>query len=187
VNWFADAFSRKIRINRFPSFEENIQVYAVIATPVYAWSILWLFWELPSWLNHLTLSEILPIFAYALATNLLESLILLAGLNLLCFFLPKKWFHDSFVARSFLLVLLGLGYLMYFASLFGLEADYPADLLRWSAVAFVLFFSLSLILGRLSSVRKMTEIVADRLTIFLYFTFPLSLFSLLVIILRNLG
>ena len=186
MNWFVDVFPRKIRINRFPSLEENIQVYAVIAAPVYAWSVLWLFWELPSWLNYLTLSEILPIFAYALVTNLLESLVLLAGLDLLCFVLPQKWFHDSFVARSFLLVLLGLGYLMYFASLFGLEADYPANLLRWSAVIFVMFFSLSLILGRISAVRKMAEIVADRLTIFLYLTVPLSLLSLLVIFLRNL-
>jgi hypothetical protein len=49
-----------------------------------------------------------------------------------------------------------------------------------------MFFSLSLILGRISAVRKMTGIVADRLTIFLYLTVPLSLLSLLVIFLRNL-
>jgi len=186
VDWFLDVLPRKMWSNRFPSLEENIQVYAVIATPVYAWSILWLFWELPSWLNYLTPGEILPIFAYALVTNLLESLSVLAGLNLLCFFLPKKWFHDAFVARSFLLLLLGLGYLMYFASLFGLETDYPAGLLRWSAVAFVLFVTLSLILGGILAIKKMAEIVADRLTIFLYLTVPLSLLSLLVVVVRNL-
>jgi len=73
---------------RFPSLQENLQVYAVIVAFLYTWTILWLFWELPSWLNFLTVGEILPIFAYALATNLLESLLVLAGLNLVCFLLP---------------------------------------------------------------------------------------------------
>ena len=165
---------------------ENIQAYAVVATPLYAWSILWLFWQLPSWLNHLTLGEILPIFAYALATNLLESLLVLAGLNLICFLLPKAWFHDSFVARSFLLVSLSLGYLMVFALSFGKEADYPTGLWLWFPVVLVLFLLLSLILGRVLLVKKLTEAIADRLTIFLYLLAPLSILSLLIVIARNL-
>ena len=172
--------------HRFPSVLENVQVYAVAATPLYVWSILWLFWGLPSWLNHLTVGEILPIFAYALAIDLFESLLILAGLNLLCFLLPQKWFHESFVARSCLLVLPGLGYLMYFASSFGKEADYPTGLLRWSPVVFLLLFFVSLLLSRIFAVRNLAEVVADRLVIFLYLTTPLSLLSLFVVILRNL-
>ena len=172
--------------SRFPSLQENIQVYAVAATPLYAWSILWLFWQVPSWLNYLTVGEILPIFAYALATNLFESLLILAGLNLLCFLLPQNWFHEWFVARSLLLVLPGLGYLMYFASSFGKEADYPIGLLRWSPVVFILFFIASLFLSRVFAVRNVAEVIADRLVIFLYLTAPLSLLSLMIVIVRNL-
>jgi hypothetical protein len=172
--------------SRFPTLRENIQVYAVAATPLYAWSILWLFWEVPSWLNHLTVGEILPIFAYALTINLFESLLILAGLNLLCFLLPQKWFHESFVARSFLLVTLGLGYLMYFASSFGKEADYPTGLLRWSPVVFVLFFSISLLLSRVLAVRNLADVIADRLVIFLYLIAPLSLLAFVVVVVRNL-
>jgi len=174
-----------MRINRFPSLSENLQASAVVATPLYAWSILWLFWQLPSWLNHLTVGEILPIFAYALATNLLESLLVLAGLNLLCFLLPNKWFHDAFVARSFLLVSLGLGYLMVFALSFGKEADYPNGLLFWSPLVLGLFLLFSLILGRVFIVKKLTEAIADRLTIFLFLLTPLSTLSLLFVIARN--
>lgn len=174
-------------LNRFPSLQENMQVFAVAATPLYAWSILWLFWQVPSWLNHLTVGEILPIFAYALAINLFESLLILAGLNLLCFLLPQKWFHESFVPMSLLQVLLGLGYLMYFASSFGKEADYPSGLLRWSPVVLVLFFFSSLFLSRVVAIRSFAEMVADRLVIFLYLMAPLSLLSFMVVLVRNLG
>ena len=172
-------------LNRFPSLQENIRVYAVIAALIYGWSILWLFWELPSWLYYLTIGEMLPVFAYALATNFLESLLILAAINLCCFLLPKRWLRESFVARSFLLVSLGLGYLMYFASLLGKEDDYPAGLLVWSPVVFVVFFLLSILLDRVASIRSLAENIADRLTVFLYLTIPLSAISLLLVIARN--
>jgi len=173
-------------LNRFPSWQDNLKVYAVIAALIYAWSILWLFWELPSWLYYLTVAEILPVFAYALATNLFESLLILAALNLLCFILPKKWFHESFVARSFFLVALGLGYLMFFASTFGKEGDYPKELLYLAPVAFTLSYLLGFLLTRNVPLKKLTEQVADRLIVFLYLTVPLSVLSLLVIVVRNI-
>ena len=172
--------------NRFPSLQDNIKVYAVIAAFIYAWSTLWLFWELPSSLYYLTAAEILPVFAYSLATNLFESLLVLAGLNLFCFLLPKSWFHESFVARGFLLVSLGLGYLMYFASLFGKEGNYPKGLLLWSPVVFIVILVFSLVLGRVVFMKNLAEAITDRLTIFLYLTVPLSVFSLLLVIVRNI-
>ena len=174
-------------LGRFPSLQDNLRVYAVIVTLIYAWTILWLFWTLPSWLYFLTISEILPLFAYALTTNLLESVLLLLGLNLLGALLPGKWFRDSFVARSFWLVSLGLGYLMVFASLFGKEEVYPIGMLQWSPLVFAAFFLISLLLDRVPRVRGLTELIADRLTVFLYVAVPLSLVSLLVVIVRNVG
>jgi hypothetical protein len=172
--------------NRFPSLQENLQVYAVIIAFLYTWTILWLFWELPSWLNFLTVGEVLPIFAYALAINFLESLLVLAGLNLVCFLLPRPWFHTSFVPRSFLLVAFGLGYLMVFISLFSKEAEYPSGLLVGSLVIFLLLVPFSLFLGRIPIVKNLAESISDRLTIFVYLLVPLSLVSILFIILRNL-
>jgi hypothetical protein len=172
---------------RFPTLRENVQVYAVVAVPVYAWTILWLFWELPSWLNFLTLDEVLPIFAYALTTNLLESLLILAGLNFFCFVLPKHWFQDSFVARSLLFILPGLGYLMYYASLFGKEVDPPSALSLSLPVVFVALLLLSLFLSRILRLKNLAETVADRLTVFLYLLIPLSLLSVVFVLARNLG
>ena len=172
--------------NRFPSLQENLQVYAVIVAFLYTWTILWLFWELPSWLNFLTVSEILPILAYALATNLLESLLVLAGLNLVCFLLPQHWFYTSFVPRSFLLVASGLGYLMVFITLFGKEAERPRGLLIGSLLVFVLLIPGSLVLGRSPIIKNLAGSISDRLTIFVYLLVPLSLLAMLFILLRNL-
>lgn len=174
-------------VHRFPTLQENIQTYAVVAVPVYTWTILWLFWELPSWLNFLAIDEILPIFAYALTTNLLESVLILAGLNLFCFILPGHWFRDLFVVRSALFILPALACLMYYASLFGKEVDPPASLLLWSPVVLLVFFMLSLFLSRISLVKTLAESLADRLTVFLYLLFPLSLLSLLFVLVRNAG
>jgi hypothetical protein len=174
-------------VHRLPTLRENIQVYAVVAVPVYTWTILWLLWELPSWLNFLGVGEILPIFAYALTTNLLESLLILAGLNFFCFVLPKHWFQDSFVARSFLFILPGLGYLMYYASLFGKEIDPPASLWLSLPVVFVAFFLLSLFLSRILMLKDLAEVIADRLTVFLYLLIPLSLLSAFFVFARNIG
>jgi hypothetical protein len=171
---------------RFPSLQENLQVYAVIVAFLYTWTILWLFWELPSWLNFLTVGEVLPIFAYALATNFLESLLVLAGLNLICFLLPAHWFHTSFVPRSFLLVASGLGTLMVFISLFGKEAEHPNGLFVATLMLLVLLVPGSLFLGRIPIVKNLAESISDRLTIFVYLLVPLSLLSILFIILRNL-
>jgi len=156
-------------------------------TLIYAWSILRLFWQLPSWLYYLTIGEIVTVFAYALVTNLFESLLILAGLNLFACLLPKRWFRDSFVSRGLLLVSLGIGYLMYFASLFGKEGDYPEGLLVWSPLAFGLFLGFSLVLDRVPFIRNLAEAIADRLTVFLYLTVPLSVISLLLVLVRNVG
>lgn len=172
--------------NRFPSLQENIQVYAVIAVFLYTWTILRLFWELPSWLKFLTIGELVPLFAYALSTNLLESLLVLAGLNLACFLLPRRWFRMSFIPRSFLLVVFGLGYLIYFVSAFEKEVVHPAGLWFWSLAFYVLLLPFSLFAGRIPGVKNLAELISDRLIIFLYLIIPFSLLSVLFIVSRNI-
>jgi hypothetical protein len=174
-------------LDRLPSLQENTRVYAVIAALLYSWTILWLFWELPSWLNFLSVGEIVPIFAYGLATAFIESVLVLVGLNLLCLLLPRRWFRESFVPRGFLLVALGLSYVMMITFSLGKEAVYPAGLEYWSLLILVVLLPFSLYAGTVRFIRNLTESIADRLTVFLYLIFPLSLLSLLYVILRNLG
>ena len=66
-------------LKRIPSWGKIVPVFAVIVLIVYAWTIIWFFWKLPSWLFFLNAGEILTAFAYSLATNLAESLVVLCA------------------------------------------------------------------------------------------------------------
>ena len=67
-----------------------------------------------------------------MAVNLLECLSILFALLFFCMVLPHRWFRDVFLSRAAMLVILGLGYMMYIAlSIPYTTSDvYPADLVR---------------------------------------------------------
>jgi hypothetical protein len=171
---------------RIPAWGQVAPVYAVIVLMVYTWTSLWFFWKLPSWLFFLNSGEIVIAFAYALATNLVESLAVLCAPLILSMTLPKEWFYDRFVARGAALAISGLGYMMYIAFQFKTNADYPSLTLKaWSlALAVGIILLIVYMAGRLSFFRKLFEFLADRAIIFLYISLPLSLISLVVIIIR---
>jgi hypothetical protein len=159
-------------------------LYAVIVFTVYSWTLLWFFWKYPSWLYFLNIGEILTVLAYSLATNFFESLLVLAALLALAVILPKKWLSDVFAARGMALALPVLGYMMYVAYQFQSKVDYPSDALNWAPLVLAASILLAFLAGWLSPLRKALDIFADRATIFLYFSIPLSLVSILVIIVR---
>ncbi len=153
---------------------------------VYSWTSLWFLWKLPSWLYFLNVNEIVITLAYSLVTNLLESLAVLCAPIALSVILPKRWFYDLFVARGASLAILGLGYMMFLAFQFPTNESYPSLALKPWAVALVfgLLMFLIYVVGRTSFLRKVVEALADRATIFLYVSIPLSLISLLVVMTR---
>ncbi len=155
---------------------------------VYAWTLLWFFWKVPGWLYYLNVGEILTELAYSLATNFVESLLVLCGPVVLALLLPKKWFHDVFIARGTSLCIAGLGYMMFLANQFNDKSGYPSAslqvrtlLLVAAAIAVLVYLC-----GRFALPRKILEVVADRISIFVYILVPLSLLSLLVVIVRSL-
>jgi hypothetical protein len=161
-------------------------VYAVSVLMIYGWTILWFFWKLSGWFYFLTIGEIVSAYAYALATNFFESLALLSIPILLNFILPKTWFHDVFVARGTSLLMLGLGYLMFFSFQFQSRDDYPSELINWTPVILILILSIVYLPGRVTFLRRFLEGFADRATIFLYVSLPISVLSVAVLIARNL-
>ena len=172
--------------NRFPKAAQIAAVYAVIVFTVYSWTLLWFFWKYPSWLYFLNIGEILTVLAYSLATNFFESLVVLAAPVAMAVVLPKKWFNDVFVARGIALVLPILGYMMYIAFQFESKLDYPTEALNWAPVIVAATLLLVFVVGRVGFLRKAIEIFADRATIFIYLTIPLSLISVLVVVVRML-
>ena len=174
-------------IERTPKLRQLAPVYGVIVVFVYSWTILWFFWKLNGWLAYLRLDEIFTILMYTLATNFLESLLVLLlpmGLSML---LPAKCFFDQFVARGTALVLPGLSYLVFVAYQFeGREKFNQSLIMRLAIPVFFIVMFLVFASGKWGFVRKAFEEFANRTTIFLYLSIPMSVFSLLIVIARNI-
>ena len=175
-------------VRRIPSGAQIIPVYGVIVLIVYTWTLLWFFWKVPSWLYFLSAAEILMQLAYSFATNFLESIVVLCGPLMLTLVLPRKWFHDVFVARGASLSIAGLGYMMFLASQFTDKDAYPSLWLKaWSVLlALAIISVLVYIFGRIALLRKVLESIADRVSIFVYILTPLSIISLLIVVIRSL-
>ncbi len=181
MNVLRERFSKLALQNRLPKITQITPVYAMIVLIVYSWTTLQFFWKLPSWLHFLSLTDILSVFAYAMATNLLESLFVLLIPLALAVVLPPKWFSDKFVVYGSSLALLLLGYAMYFSlKLKGVEGV----LITIPAIAVIglLMFGIE----KIGIARKAIEILSDRAIVFLYLSIPISLISLCVVIVRNL-
>ena len=169
-------------LKRIPTLTEILQVAAVIALLVYGWTLVWYFWKLNSWLFFLSTGEILTILAYDFATNLLECLVVLIGPILLALLLPAKWFRERFVPQATWLVLLGLGYLMAFS--FQIQGDYPAAWIAWSPLVLAGILLASFLFARFHLLKAAAELLADRALVFLYLILPLTVVSLITVLIR---
>ena len=76
--------------------------------------------------------------------------------------------------------------MMYLAFQFKTKDDYPSlSLKAWSlALALGIILFIVYLACRLSLLRKLIEFLADRAIIFLYISLPLSIISLIIIIIR---
>jgi hypothetical protein len=174
-------------LQRFPTSSAIAPVYAVIAVPIFGWTITSGFWKLPSWLNFLSLGEISAIFAYAMMTAFLESLLVCSLVLFLCFLLPARTFRDRFVVRGTWLALgLGLSVLGYGAWRGMTRFSYAeVSLVTWSIVSILAVAVLTFLAGRVRFMARLAEWISDRLTVFLYILIPVSIVSILVVFVRN--
>jgi hypothetical protein len=162
-----------------------VPVYAVIVVMIYPWSLLHFFWRLPSWVYFSTLGEIAVIFAYMVVVNLVESILVLLAPILLSIILPQKWFYDRFITKGTLLILLGLGYLIYFNDHLTVES-FPLQLVYWTPVVGIVILGLVFLLDRIGFLNKVLGELTNRLIVFLYISIPISLISLLTVLVRNI-
>jgi hypothetical protein len=143
-------------------------------------------WKLPSLIDFLNIGEILSVLTYPLATNFIESLLVLCAPLLLSLILPEKWFHAVFVARGAALAISGLGYAIFLAFQFQTINGYPDAFLNMWSLALVagIIGLIVFVVGRTPLLRRGIEGLADRAIIFLYITIPLSVVALLWILIR---
>ena len=172
-------------LKRLPNFHDVVCVYAVIASMLFTWSLLLFFWYLPSWLHFMTLGDVLAVFSYVMASSFFESLAFLLFLLFLCFSLPPNYLRNEFVARgtSITLCVIGLIMIYFRVNNAGITKILFSEVGIGLALAIII---ISLLLTKIDRVRWALMELSDRLTIFLFILIPLSIFSLLVIFIRNI-
>jgi hypothetical protein len=174
-------------LKRLPKPQAILQVYAVIAFMLSAWTITAFLWKLSAWLLLLNIGEILTVFSYSMATNLLESLILLLILLTICILLPSRFLRDDFIVRGTLLSMGLIGSLMAYLGLymqFGIDSA-----VKLLAGPFVVLFLMAFLLSFSSKfhwLRSATQWISDRLIVFLFILLPLFVILSSYVIFRNI-
>ncbi len=171
---------------KIPTLAQIAPVYAVAVVMIYPWSISRFFWRLPSWLYYSSIGEIAVIFAYMMVVNLIESALVMLVPVALSVILPKKWFFEKFVTKSALLLSLSLGYVMYFDNQLNYQKPFPLDLVYQTPIIIAGILALVFLLDWIGFLGKILIDLSDRLIVFLYISIPVSLISLLVILVRNI-
>jgi len=173
-------------LKRFPSFSSIVPVYALIASMLFAWSILQFFWYMPSWLYFMSLSDLVGVFSYVMVSSFIESLAFLFLLLFLSFTLPSAYLKDEFIVRgtSIALVVIGL-FMLYFRLNIANQFRFPVS---WYGILTILAaIGVAFLSAKLRPMQRALTWLSDRLIVFLYILVPLSLLSMLVIIVRNIG
>ncbi len=170
-------------IKRLPPFSDILSVYAVIATMLFAWSILLFIWYLPSWLHFMGVGDLIGIFSYVMASSFIESLSVLFFLLLFSIIPPQKYFRNHFAVYGASVAFCAIGLLMLRLILFNfftISIPYFRQVLVFAPIA------VSLLSVVVPPLRHAWLWFSDRLVVFLYILIPLSVFSLFVILARNI-
>jgi hypothetical protein len=150
---------------------------------LFAWSILQFFWYLPSWLYFMRPADLIGVFSYIMVSSFIEGLAFLFLLLLLSFLPPQKYFRDEFAVYGTSISLCVIGLIMarvVLYNIFEMAIPYFKTLLILSPII-VSFLAIVI-----RPVRQALLWLSDRLIVFLYLLVPLSVLSLLVIVVRNI-
>lgn len=170
---------------KIPKSEDIASVYAVIVIMIYFPTINIFFWKFPSWILSSTLGDIFAIYSYMVTINFLESLLVFVALLVLCIVLPRKWFYDHFVSRGASLVILTLGFFIYLGRSMQPGMLFPWNLIHQLPLISLLIVMLVFLLDKISFLQKILKETANRFIVFLYISIPISILSLLVVVVRN--
>jgi hypothetical protein len=174
-------------LKRFPKPQAILQVYAVIAFMLSAWTITAFSWKLSTWLLTLNLGEIFTVFSYAMLTNLLESLFVLMLLLVVSALLPSRFLRDDFIVSGTIISIGLIGSLMMFLGLNRVFNDgkvvtlLSGPIVMISSMIFLLGFS-----SRFQWLRSAALWISDRLIVFLFVLLPLFVILSVYVVFRNI-
>jgi len=169
--------------DRLPSRHDAYLLFGACVLPVQAWAILSFVDEFPSLLRRMTLGDALSAGAYTFAFALFESLALLLALALLAILLPARWLKDDFASKGSVALYALLPWLVY--SLRAEVVSWPRHILL-SAGYLLLLSLLYRLLRRVGVTAGSIKALLERVSLLAYLHVALDVFSLLVVIVRNL-
>jgi hypothetical protein len=180
--------------NRTPSRHEIWLVFAVVAFPIHFWAWLNFLREVPGYILHVKVWDILGVLAYTQVYALLESLFVLAALVLLAFITPRRFLRDRFVPQGAILALISalwmipLHYQNRIVQALSLQVSgYMIFLGAWLFTFIFALFDLSIVFRRHPRFEAGLFSFADKLTVLAVVYVALDVLSLFLILLRNLS
>jgi hypothetical protein len=129
----------------------------------------------------------LAVVAYRIAESFMECLLVLGMLILTSFILPPRFFRNAFVVRGTAFAMCLLSLIILFWKRF--ESD-PGVLISdyieiWTVGALLLASLISYASAKIRAVSDFMDWVSNRMIVFLYILMPLSIISLITVLIRN--
>jgi hypothetical protein len=177
--------------SRLPSRSEALSVLSIFVFFVFSWTLYRASWNVPSWLEYLSVWSILIIVAYVLGFALFESACLLVLVVIFALFFPRKVFKEYYTLQGGLLA----GLLSVGALLLQRKINLVYRLELWQLVAYPLLGLLAAVLlvlllaylfRRFPPLSRLVAALVERMLIFVYIYVPLGVLGLLVVLIRNI-
>lgn len=177
---------RQILAKRIPSIQRLSATFGLILFVIHTWSIWQFLYRVPSYLMYLDIINLLAVFAYYMGFALLESLILLIILIFVAMILPTDWYAINFDAMNLPIVLISAISAVGFQKQLGNAYEGINPIIQWLGSTLLMISCLAILTRTLSNLRNFSSKVMDRISIMIYLYLPIGLFSLLVVMYRNL-
>lgn len=171
---------------RIPPTRESLEVFAICAFPIFAWSIITVFRQIPAWTLRFTYWDLIGTIAYTQVFALFETAIVFGLLWLAAVLLPARMLRERFVAHSALIVLVAAAWFIYLQYHISIIED--RELFRlaiWAGTLLLMLLVAQVLVYRSARIRRVIEGVVDRLVVLSGIYVAVGIISIFIVIIRN--
>lgn len=172
---------------RLPSKKDALTVLMVCAFPIYVWSIIYTFVEIPAWIIRSNTWDLIGLIAYTQAFALFESLSIWCIFLLIGFILPAKFFRDRIVAFSAIIVFTTTVWFIIAHFNSELISDMPGkQLLFWLFIFGLSVIGMYILVFRFAKLGRIINTICERLSVLSTLYLLIGALSLIIVFIRNI-
>ena len=177
--------------SKFPNSQESLPVFSLILFIVFSFTTFRMLFQIPSWLNSHSTTDIFFLASYVFAVALIECLLLFGFILLINFILPGKFFRAHFVAQGSLVITICTIWALILKFITpGYEFANLQEPLGWLLIfmlsLLIILLAGSFLLRRYQQIEDLVDSLADRMVIFAWIYAPIGLISLCIVLIRNI-